>query len=60
MKCPYAVDRVVTTKTKIEYNDEDQEQGSTVTTYNKAYFAKCQESDCGAYQNGKCCYKGDI
>lgn len=60
MKCPYVVDRVVKTETKIEYNDENQEQGSTVTTCNKAYFAECQRSNCGAYQDGKCCYKGDI
>ena len=60
MKCPYVVDCVATTKTKIEYNDENQEQGSTVIIYNKAYFAECQKKNCGAYQNGKCCYKGDI
>ena len=60
MKCPYALDCIVTTKTKIEYNDDGQEQGSTVTTCNKGYFSDCQKENCGAYQNGKCCYKGSI
>ena len=38
MKCPYAVNRIVQTKTEINYDAESKEDGSVVTTINKAEF----------------------
>ena len=35
MKCPYAVNRIVQTKTEINYDAESKEDGSVVTTINK-------------------------
>lgn len=56
MKCPYAFDRIIKTETEIKYDDEGQEQGSNVTTYNKGIFANCQTTNCGAWYNGRCHY----
>lgn len=58
MKCPYAVNRIVQTKTEINYDPKSKEDGSVVTTINKAEFIDCLEGECGAYNHGtgKCEY----
>lgn len=60
MKCPYAVNRQITTQTVIEYNEEGQETGSTVFSGNTAQFVDCLKEECGAYNadTKKCEYKG--
>ena len=57
-KCPYAVNRIVQTKTEINYDAESKEDSSVVTTINKAEFTDCLEGGCGAYNlgTGKCEY----
>lgn len=59
MKCPYAVNRIVQTKTEINYDAESKEDGSVVTTINNAEFINCLENQCGAFNpaTGRCEYK---
>ena len=59
MKCPYAVNRQVTTQTVLEYNDEGQQKSWTEYQSNTAQFVRCLEKECGAYnsETGRCEYK---
>lgn len=59
MKCPYAVNRIAQTKTEINYDAENKEDGSVVTTIDKAEFIDCLLDKCGAYNcsAGRCEYK---
>lgn len=59
MKCPYAVNRILQTKTEIEYDNESRENVSVVTTINKAEFIDCLKCECGAYNDkiGRCEYR---
>ena len=59
MKCPYVVNCIVQTKTEINYDAESKEDGSVVTTINKAEFTDCLLDKCGAYNcsTGRCEYK---
>ncbi len=58
MKCPYAVHRKTVTKTQMEYDDDGQQTSWVEAQNNMASFAECQKENCGAWQNGKCCYYG--
>lgn len=49
MKCPYAVNRQVTTQTVLEYNDEGQQKSWTEYQSNTAQFVDCLGKECGAY-----------
>lgn len=59
MKCPYAVNRRVTTQTVLEYNDEGQQKSWTEYQSNTAQFVNCLEKERGAYnpETGRCEYK---
>ena len=59
MKCPYTVNRHITTQTVIEYNDEGNQKSYTEYQSNIASFAKCLKKECGAYNadTEKCEYK---
>lgn len=59
MKCPYAVHRQTIRQTTIEYNGENMQTGYTEIEKNSAAFLKCLKENCGAWQNGKCCYNGE-
>ncbi len=57
MKCPYAVTRVIRTHMDAEYNEQGCQTEYTEMQMNKAEFVDCAENECGAWKNGKCCYK---
>lgn len=50
MKCPYAANQQTIIQTKMEY-DENGEQNS------KAEFVDCLRTRCQVYYDGKCHYK---
>lgn len=53
MKCPYAVNRVVKTKTEFIYNAESVEVEQVTDEYNMAHFCDCLKTECGAYDTEK-------
>lgn len=57
MKCPYAVNRQVTTQTVIEYNAEGNQDGYTEVQTNLTVFIDCLQEECGAWKHGQCKYK---
>ena len=58
MKCHYAVDRHCVTQTIFEYNEEGVETFRETVEHNTAEFVDCLQERCGAYQNGRCEYRG--
>jgi len=59
MKCPYAVNRQVTTQSIMQYNEEGQQTSWTEYQNNTAQFVNCLKEECGAYNpdTGRCEYK---
>lgn len=60
MKCPYVVHRQVIRQSKTEYNAEGAPCFYQDIENNKAAFADCLETECGAYNKElkRCDYKG--
>ena len=58
MKCPYAVHRITTTTTEHQYDEESKHIRTNEETTNQAVFVDCMKEECGAWQNGKCNYRG--
>lgn len=56
MICPYIVNRKTITQSNIEYNEEEQQTSWTEIQNNIASAYKCQEENCAAFKNGRCCY----
>lgn len=56
MICPYAVNRLVGVNTIFEYNEEGMQTQQKTVEKNEASFLECQGEDCGAWQDGHCCY----
>ena len=56
MICPYAVNRKVVTRSQIQYNDNGQQTAWMEAQTNTAEFINCEGENCGAFQDGKCCY----
>lgn len=56
MKCPYAVTRKEINQTKMEYDENGNQISYTEIRANIAGFINCEKENCGAWQNGKCCY----
>jgi len=54
--CPYAVNRKVVTQTRMTYDENGQQTSWMEAQQNTAEFVKCQKEECGAFQDGKCCY----
>lgn len=53
MFCPY-VRKTFTRATIIHYNNDDIEDGSVV---HEIYTnAECKKEECGAWNDGKCCF----
>ena len=58
MKCPYAVTRITKTHYTNHFSEEGYNDFSDTFEINSAQFVNCEEEDCAASQNGKCCYRG--
>ena len=58
MKCPYAVDRRTVMQTSFEYNEEGAEVFRQTVENNTASFVECLREECGAWQDGRCRYRG--
>ena len=58
MKCPYAVTRKEVNQTKIEYDENGNQSFYSEVRNNIAVFVECEKENCGAWQDGKCCYAG--
>lgn len=58
MKCPYAITRIVTIHYENHFDENDRNDFSNSTETNAAIFVNCQKENCGAWQDGKCNYKG--
>lgn len=56
MKCPYAVIRITKTRYVNHFNDDGYNDFSNSLEVNSASFVECEKENCGAWQNGKCCY----
>ena len=56
MFCPYAVNRKIVRSTKMEYDDDGRQTSYIEGENNTADFLKCPQEECGAWQDGKCCY----
>lgn len=59
MKCPYTITRKETTQTQMEYDDEGHQTFYCEIKNNEGIFVECEKENCGAWQNGKCCYAGN-
>ncbi len=58
MKCPYAVHRRIVSQTKFEYNEDGTVLCQTTVDNNTAQMLECAREDCGAWQGGRCNYRG--
>ena len=58
MKCPYAVHRKIVTKYEYEYDEDGKTTEAKEVSTSQAFLIDCVEDECGAWQNGKCNYKG--
>ena len=58
MKCPYAVSRHTVTQTTFEYDEDRAETFRQTIEKNTAEFSECPKEDCGAWQDGRCGYRG--
>lgn len=56
MRCPYVVTRKETTQTKMEYDENGSQTFFQELKVDKGEFLICEEDNCGAWQDGKCCY----
>lgn len=56
MKCPYAVNRQMTTQTNFEYNVEGVQVFQQTVENNTASFVDCLKEECGAWKDGCCRY----
>ena len=56
MKCPYTIHRKIISQIAFEYNTDSNVTIQTETINNVAIMVDCVQKDCGAWQNGKCCY----
>lgn len=56
MKCPYAVNRKVTTVTNNSFNENGYNVKSIDMQENIVTYLECQQENCGAWQNGRCNY----
>ena len=59
MICPYIVHRSVVTQNTSEFDSEDRETGWQQVQRNTATPMECQKENCAAWQDGKCCYRGE-
>lgn len=58
MKCPYAVDRRTVAQTSFEYNEDGALTFQQTVENNTASFVECLREECGAWQDGRCRYRG--
>lgn len=58
MKCPYAVDRRTVSQTSFEYDEDGVEVFRQTVEDNTASFLECLREECGAWQDGRCQYRG--
>ena len=58
MQCPYAVDRHCVSQTNFEYDESGVEIFRQTVEHNTAAFTECLQEKCGAWQNGRCEYRG--
>ena len=58
IKCPYTVHRHSQSQVYFEYDSEGRTKLQTEIINNNAEMINCVEKDCGAWENGKCNYKG--
>lgn len=58
MKCPYVVTRKEINQTKMEYDENNNQTFYSEIRTNQGIFVDCEKENCGAWQNGKCCYAG--
>ena len=59
MKCPYAVDRRTVAQTSFEYDEEGVEIFRQTVEDKTASFLDCLREECGAWQDGRCQYRGN-
>ena len=58
VKCPYAVDRRTVAQVSYEYNEEGVPVFQQTVENNTASFLECLREECGAWQDGRCRYRG--
>ncbi len=57
MKCPYNTKSETTIQSfRQKYNDEGNLNNSKSVTQTIYELMDCEKENCGAWQNGKCCY----
>ena len=56
MVCPYAVNREIVQQSTREYNTDSVETFYNLIENNTATMLPCKKEECGAWQEGKCCY----
>lgn len=56
MKCPYNINIVQVVQATIEYNDDGKEISSERKLIENRPFIDCIQTECGAWQGGKCTY----
>ena len=57
MKCPYTIKSETTIQNfGQKYNDEGNPKNSKSVTQTVYELMDCEKDNCGAWQNGKCCY----
>lgn len=58
MICPYIVHRKVVRQTTSDFDEEGREVAWQQVEDIQAVAMHCEEGNCAAWQDGKCCYRG--
>lgn len=58
MVCPYVVSRRIVSQTTFEYDEAGNQSGQQILEHETAQFTKCHKESCGAWQEGRCAYRG--
>lgn len=57
--CPYAITRKSVAQTRQEFDENGCCVFAETVETNRAEFAACTETRCGAWKNGRCGYGGE-
>jgi hypothetical protein len=56
MECPYTVNILQTNKWKYTYDESNNGTETVHILKEDRKFVDCLQEQCGAWQNGRCCY----
>jgi hypothetical protein len=59
MKCPYENDIEQVNQTSYDYNESGQNTFYEHKLFEHRTFVDCLKENCGAWQDGKCNYRGE-